>query len=48
MRFPNPFKSHESNFLKAIGDQALKTREGLEALEAYMKDGEEASAQRVQ
>jgi uncharacterized protein Yka (UPF0111/DUF47 family) len=48
MKFPNPFKSRESNFLKAIADQALKTREGLEALEAYMKTGDDAHAQRVQ
>ena len=48
MKFPNPFKSRENNFLKAIGDQALKTREGLEALEAYMKTGDDTHAQRVQ
>jgi uncharacterized protein Yka (UPF0111/DUF47 family) len=48
MKFPNPFKSRDSNFLKAIGDQALKTREGLEALEAYMKEGDDVAAQRVQ
>ncbi len=48
MKFPNPFKSPEGDFLKSLGDQALKTREGLEALEAYMKNGDEAHAQRVQ
>jgi uncharacterized protein len=48
MKFPNPFKPHDDDFLKAIGDQALKTREGLEALEAYLKNGDEAQAKRVQ
>ncbi len=48
MKFPNPFKSRESDFLKSIGAQALKTREGLEALEQYMKSGDDAHAQRVQ
>ena len=44
----NFFRSHESDFLKSLGDQALKTREGLEALEAYMKDGDEVQAKRLQ
>ncbi|MBM3129970.1 MAG: DUF47 family protein [Chloroflexi bacterium] len=48
MDFPNPFRSREKDFIKAIGEQALKTREGLEALEAYIKDGDEAQAKRVQ
>ncbi|MCI0477773.1 MAG: DUF47 family protein [Anaerolineales bacterium] len=48
MDFPNPFRSREKDFLKEIGAQALKTREGLEALEAYLKDGDEAQAKRVQ
>ncbi len=47
MRIQNPFRTHESNFLKQLGDQALKTREGLEALEAYLKNGDEDQAQRV-
>ncbi len=47
MDFPNPFRSREKDFLKAIGEQALKTREGLEALEAYLKDGDEVQAKRV-
>ncbi len=47
MKIPNPFKSRESDFLKPIGDQALKTREGLEALEAYMKSGDDVHAKRV-
>jgi hypothetical protein len=42
------FRSRESDFLKALGEQALKTREGLEALEAYMKDGDETQAKRLQ
>ncbi len=48
MNLPNPFRSREKDFLKAIGEQAQKTREGLEALEAYLKDGDEAQAKRVQ
>jgi len=48
MKFPNPFRSKERDFLKLLGEQALKTREGLEALEAYMKDGDEAQAKRVE
>ena len=44
----NFFRSRESDFLKQLGEQALKTREGLEALEAYMKDGDETQAKRVQ
>lgn len=43
----NFFRSRDSNFLKALGDQAAKTREGLEALEAYMKDGTDESAKRL-
>jgi predicted phosphate transport protein (TIGR00153 family) len=42
------FRSRENDFLKALGEQALKTREGLEALEAYMKDGDETQAKRLQ
>lgn len=48
MKFPNPFRSQESNFIKALGDQAQKTREGLEALEAYMKNSDETHAKRVE
>jgi predicted phosphate transport protein (TIGR00153 family) len=48
MDFPNPFRSRGKDFLKELGDQALKTREGLEALEAFLKDGDEAQAKRVQ
>ena len=48
MNIPNPFRSREKDFLKELGEQAQKTREGLEALEAYLKDGDEAQARRVQ
>ncbi len=48
MRFPNPFHSRDSDFLKMLASQAEKTREGLEALEAYLKDGDETQAKRVQ
>ncbi|MBI3915020.1 MAG: DUF47 family protein [Chloroflexi bacterium] len=48
MKFPNPFRSKDSDFLKLLGEQALKTREGLEALEAYMKDGDDEHAKRLE
>ncbi len=48
MKFPNPFRSRDSDFLKLLGDQALKTREGLEALEAFMKNHDETHAKRVE
>ena len=41
------FRSRESDFVKLLGEQAKKTCEGLEALEAYMKDGDDAQAKRV-
>ena len=47
MGLMNFFRSRESDFLKALGEQALKTREGLEALEAYMKNGDEEQARRL-
>jgi len=47
MKLPNPFKSRDHDFLNAIGAQAHKTLEGLEALEAYMKEGDEAHAKRI-
>lgn len=48
MRFPNPFRSRQSDFLKLLEEQAFKTREGLEALEAYLKNGDETQAKRVE
>lgn len=48
MKIPNPFRSNESNFYKLLGEQALKTREGLESLEAFMKEGDESYAKRVE
>lgn len=48
MKFPNPFRSNQSDFLRLLDSQAEKTRQGLEALEAYLKDGDENQAQRVQ
>ncbi len=41
------FRSRENDFLKQLGEQAKKTCEGLEALEAYMKDGDEMQAKRL-
>ncbi len=48
MKFPNPFRSKERDFINLLGEQSLKTREGLEALEAYMKDGNEEHAKRLE
>ena len=49
MRFRNPFNSRQSgDFLKLLSDQAEKTCEGLKALEAYVKDGDEAQARQVE
>jgi len=48
MKFPNPFRSQQNDFLRLLDSQAEKTRQGLEALEAYLKDGDEAQAKRVQ
>ena len=48
MKFPNPFRSHQLDFLQLLDQQAEKTRQGLEALEAYLKDGDEEQAKRVQ
>lgn len=48
MKFPNPFRSRESDFLKLLEEQALKVQEGLEALEAYLKNGDETQAKRVE
>ncbi|MBI3537251.1 MAG: DUF47 family protein [Chloroflexi bacterium] len=48
MNFPNPFRSKDRDFLKLLGAQALKTREGLEALEAYMKDADDVYAKRLE
>lgn len=48
MKISNPFRSRDSDFLKLLGEQAKKTCEGLEALEAYLKDGDERQARRVQ
>jgi uncharacterized protein Yka (UPF0111/DUF47 family) len=48
MKFPNPFRSRDSDFLKLLGDQAQKTREGLEALEAFMRDHNDADARHLE
>ena len=48
MKFPNPFKSKGNDFLQLLAGQAEKTRQGLEALEEYLKNGDEAQAKRVQ
>jgi uncharacterized protein len=48
MRFPNPFRPRSSDFLQLLSSQAEKARQGLEALEAYLKDGDELQAKRVQ
>ncbi len=48
MRFTNPFRSRSSNFLQLLGQQADKTREGLEALEGFVKSMDESHARRVE
>ncbi len=48
MKLPNPFRSRDRDFLLMLASQAQKTREGLEALELYLKNGDEAQARRVQ
>ncbi len=47
MKLPNPFRSRGPDYLKMLAVQAQMTREGLETLESYLKDGDEAQAQRV-
>lgn len=48
MGFFDFFRSREHDFLSQLGEQAKKTCEGMEALEAYMKDGDETQAKRLQ
>jgi predicted phosphate transport protein (TIGR00153 family) len=48
MKFPSPFRKRESSFLNLLAEQAKKTREGLEALEAFLKDMSEDHAKRVE
>ncbi len=48
MKLSNPFRSKDGDFLRLLGSQAQKTCEGLEALELYLKDGDELQARRVQ
>jgi predicted phosphate transport protein (TIGR00153 family) len=48
MRISNPFRSRSSNFLQLLGQQADKTREGLEALESFLKTMNESDSRRVE
>ncbi|MBI5652416.1 MAG: DUF47 family protein [Chloroflexi bacterium] len=48
MKFPKLFQPKTNDFLQLLISQAEKTRQGLEALEEYLKNGDEAQAQRVQ
>ncbi len=48
MRFSNPFRSRSSNFLSLLAQQAEKTREGLEALETFVRNADETHARRVE
>ncbi len=48
MRLTNPFRSRSSNFLQLLAQQAEKTREGLEALELFIKEKDQAQARRVE
>ena len=47
MVFDKLFKQKQSNFLKMLLAQTAKTLEGLEALEAYAKTGNEEMAKKV-
>lgn len=48
MRISNPFRPRPSNFLQLLGQQADKTREGLEALENFVKTMDESHSRRVE
>jgi predicted phosphate transport protein (TIGR00153 family) len=48
MRISNPFRSRSSNFLQLLAQQADKTREGLEALEGFVKTMDESHSRRVE
>ncbi len=48
MRIRNPFSSRPNNFLHLLSQQADKTREGLEALESYVKSSDQGQARRVE
>lgn len=48
MRISNPFRSRSSNFLQLLGQQADKTREGLEALEGFVKTMDADQSRRVE
>lgn len=48
MRFTNPFRSRSSHFVQLLSQQADKTREGLETLEAFFQKTDPALARRVE
>lgn len=48
MRISNPFRPRSSNFLQLLGQQADKTREGLEALENFVKTMDPDQSRRVE
>ncbi len=48
MRLTNPFRSRSSSFLQLLAQQADKTREGLDGLEAFFKTRTDADARRVE
>ena len=48
MRIANPFRSRSNNFLQLLAQQADKTREGLEALEGFVKTMDETHSRRVE
>lgn len=48
MRISNPFRPRSSNFLQLLGQQADKTREGLEALENFVKTMDADQSRRVE
>lgn len=48
MRLSNPFRSRAPHFLQLLGQQADKTRQGLEILERYFKELDAADARRLE
>ncbi|MBI2953162.1 MAG: DUF47 family protein [Chloroflexi bacterium] len=47
MWFERLFKPRQSNFIKMLTEQAQRTLEGMEALEAYARSGDEEMARKV-
>ncbi len=48
MKLTNPFRSRSTHFLQLLSQQTDKTREGLEALESFVKTMDQSQARRVE